>query len=126
MKVADLMKGPPLVALMHDSASSAWEKMHRHGIDHLIVVDADGKVIGVLSRQDLGGPSGGTRRRMGRTVGELMHGDVVTVGPQTSLRRAAALMRQNAIGCLPVVEGGTLVGVLTVSQLLAVLEHTNL
>ncbi|HEY3820261.1 MAG TPA: CBS domain-containing protein [Polyangiaceae bacterium] len=126
MKVADLLEGEPVTASAPESAASVWERMHERRVDYVAVVDSAGRVVGLLSRQDLAGPSGGTRRRMGRTVGELMHLDVVTVTPKTELRRAAALMRKHATGCLPVVSRGKLVGVLTVSQLLVVLEHSKL
>jgi CBS domain-containing membrane protein len=52
-----------------------------------------------------------------------MHEDVVTATPASSVRRAASLMRRRGIGCLPVVERDRLVGIVTVSQLLAVLER---
>ena len=42
-----------------------------------------------------------------------MRGDVVTVTPDTSTHHAIELMRRNKIGCLPVVQEGKLVGVLT-------------
>ena len=42
-----------------------------------------------------------------------MRADVVTVSPDTSSLQALDLMRRNKIGCLPVVEDGRLVGVLT-------------
>jgi acetoin utilization protein AcuB len=108
---------------MTDSAASAWDRMQRSGADHLVVLDAKQCVVGTVSRDDLGGPSGGSHRRMGRTVGQLMHRELVTVTPRTSVRRAAALMRQRRTGCLPVVRGQKLVGLITVGTLLSLLEH---
>ena len=46
---------------------------------------------------------------------------VVAVDRNTTVRRAANLMRGRTIGCLPVVERGRLVGILTVSDLLELL-----
>ena len=44
--------------------------------------------------------------------------DVLVATPQTPLKRAAALMRGNNIGCLPIVDGKHLVGIITTSDLL--------
>jgi CBS domain-containing protein len=52
-----------------------------------------------------------------------MRRDVSTTTPTTSVRRAAASMRRRHVGCLPVVTRKQLVGILTVSQLLRVLEQ---
>jgi len=123
VKVRDLLRGEPSTASPGESAGSAWDRMHDQKVDHLVVVRS-GRVVGVVSRHDLGGPLGGAHRRMGRTVGDLMHGDVVTVTPQTSVRRAASLMRRHGVGCLPVLRSGELVGLVTVSQLLEILERS--
>ncbi len=124
MKVRDLINHtPPPTASPEESAGRAWERMHELKVDHLVVVH-EGDVVGVVSRHDLGGPSGGSHRRMGRTVGNLMHGDLVTVTPETSVRRAVSLMRHHGVGCLPVLRNGKLVGLVSVGQLLELLEQS--
>jgi CBS domain-containing protein len=60
---------------------------------------------------------------MGRRVADLMRPDVVKASPATDVRRAAGLMRRHGVGCLPVVDRGRLVGIVTVSDLLALLER---
>ena len=50
-----------------------------------------------------------------------MSRDVVTVEPTTTVRQAANLMRGRYLGCLPVVDGGKLVGMVTTSDLLELL-----
>ncbi len=122
MKVQEIMHREPPTAAPGESAASAWDRMHGERIDHLVVV-TDGRVVGLVSRQDLSGPSGGAHRRMGRRVADLMRHEVPTISPGTDLRRAAAQMRRHRVGCLPVVERGRLVGVITVSDLLTLLER---
>jgi CBS domain-containing protein len=90
-------------------------------IRHLVVVDG-GRLIGVLARHDLSGPHGGASRRMGRQVVDLMHRDPAFVRPSASVRRAAVLLRDSDAGCLAVVERGRVVGVVTVSDLLRLVE----
>lgn len=120
MRVLDIMKLPVVTASPHDDASRAWEKMRTLRIRHLVVVDG-GRMVGVLARHDLSGPHGGGSRRMGRKVVDLMHRNPAHVTRSTSVRRAAALLRHSDTGCLPVVERGALVGVITTSDLLRLL-----
>ncbi len=58
---------------------------------------------------------------MGRAVGELMHRDVVTATPETTVARAAATMRKRRVGCLPVLSRGKLVGIVTTYEMLGLL-----
>jgi CBS domain-containing protein len=51
-----------------------------------------------------------------------MRRDVVTATPAASVRGGSMRMRRCGVGCLPIVERGRLVGVVTASRLLAVLE----
>lgn len=122
LKLSDILDAHPLTASPHESAGAAWERLKATDADHLIVL-RDGKIVGVLSRHDLDGPAGGTRRRMGRRVGDLMRRHVVTATPGTSVRGGSMRMRRRGVGCLPIVVGGRLVGVVTTSRLLAVLER---
>lgn len=122
MKVKEILRGEAPKALPHESAASAWKRMHELGVDHL-VVESEGEIMGVVSRHDLSGPSGGTHRRMGRRVAELMRRDVITTSPNADVRRAAALMRRHGVSCLPVVARGRIVGVVAASDLLALLER---
>jgi CBS domain-containing protein len=46
-------------------------------------------------------------------VGEVMQREVVTIGPEAALTLAARMMRDQDVGCLPVLEAGKLVGMLT-------------
>jgi CBS domain-containing protein len=121
MKLSDILDSKPAIAAPADAAGSAWEHMKTQDVRYLVVVHA-GKVVGVVSRSDLGGPSGGAHRRMGRRVGDLMQKDVVTAKPSTSVRKAARLMRKHGIGCLPVLKAGKLVGVVTGGEMLRLLE----
>jgi len=121
VKLREILDDHPVIASPDESAGAAWERMRAKQVAHLLVMK-DGRVVGLVSRHDLGGPAGGSHRRMGRRVADLMRRDVVTATPETSVRRAAMLMRKHGIGCLPVVVRDRLVGVIEVAQLLALLE----
>jgi len=96
-------------------------------IRHLPVVD-EGRIVGVVSGRDLFraafaealGCGSKARRRLLRSIGvkEIMSEPAVTVPPDTSARDAARLMLEQRIGCLPVVQGGVLIGLVTETDLL--------
>jgi acetoin utilization protein AcuB len=88
-----------------------------HGFRHLPVVDADGRLVGIVDRADLelfqstAGSPRITKRQ--HRVDQAMTHDVVTVPPDCPLEEAAALMVEHKIGSLPVVEAGKVVGIIT-------------
>lgn len=74
-------------------------------------------MAGVISDRDVGG-SRSVRVLDGRQVRDLMTPNVVAATPTTTVREAANLMRGRSIGCLPVLEKGSLRGIITVTDLL--------
>lgn len=119
MRVQDVMTQAVQTVSPGSSAQDAWELMRQRGIHHLVVVRS-ARVVGVLSERDTGGRQSASARR-GRTVEELMSGQVVTVPPSATVRKAANLMRGRSIGCLVVTDRGRVVGIITVSDLLELL-----
>jgi CBS domain-containing protein len=111
------MSRPVLTLTAGQPASDAWATMHAEGVRHAVVVRGR-DVVGVVSERDLAGEHGG-RARLGKSVGDLMHAEVVVASPSTTTHEAAELLRRKRIGCLPVVERGRLVGIVTRSDLLA-------
>lgn len=118
-RLRDLMTTPVLTFQSWSPATDAWREMRARRVRHGVVVHHGG-VSGVVSTRDLGGARG-SGVRMGRSVGELMARDVVTASPEMSLARAAKIMCDRRIGCLPLVQRGKLVGIVTLVDLLAAL-----
>lgn len=119
MRVAEIMTEhvetvPPTLP-----AIEAWDLMRRKRIHHLVVT-AGGRVQGILSDRDAGGRSGASIRAAS-TVGDLMTARIVTAAPSDTVRKTANMMRGRTIGCVPVMEGKRLVGIVTVSDLLQLL-----
>jgi acetoin utilization protein AcuB len=90
---------------------------------HLPVIDQDGHLAGLVSVKDLRAVSteaaGSLRPQAIQSdgvlvrVGEIMTRDVFTIPPDYPLEEAARLMVEHKIGCLPVVENGKPVGIIT-------------
>ena len=119
MRVAELMSTRVRTVAPQSSAADAWDLMRGDRIRHLVVV-ADSRVVGIVSDRDVGGRNGATVRT-NATVGDLMSAGVVTVSPNDPLRKVANLMRGRSIGCVPVLSGTRLVGIVTTSDLLTLL-----
>lgn len=96
---------------------------------HLLVVDQEGGLLGVVSRHDLAdampsifdGSSGGDRGALSESskIGDIMTANPIWVDSLTPIETIAAKMRKHKIGCLPVLEGSRLVGIITESDIFA-------
>lgn len=119
MRAAEVMTKKVQTVRPDLPAVEAWELMQRRGIHHLVVSEGS-TVLGVLSDRDAGGRRGTSLRARSR-VADLMTSAVVTVAPDATVRKIANLMRGRTIGCVPVMDGQRLVGIVTVSDLLQLL-----
>jgi acetoin utilization protein AcuB len=119
LSVRDVMSTDLVTVAPHESARRAYEIMRDRRIRHLPVL-ADGRLVGVLSDRDLR-PVLLSPGLAGATVGELMSESLTTIAPDAPVEDAASLLVVKKIGCLPVVAGERLVGIVTETDLLAVL-----
>ncbi|MBI3855454.1 MAG: CBS domain-containing protein [Planctomycetes bacterium] len=79
-------------------------------------VEQHGKLVGVVTRGDLEAKLGWDRmtwRRLGRRVEDAMTPNPVTVAPDEMLEAAVQLMLKHRIECIPVVEDGKIMGIIT-------------
>ena len=95
-----------------DLAASVMDWRH---VRHVPVEDQDGRLVGLITHRGLlrtliGRAAGDTKPI---TVREVMITDPVTVSPSSASLDAIELMRSRRVGCLPVVDDGELVGIVT-------------
>lgn len=115
MRVEEVMtRGVETVAAT-EPAERALARMRTGGIHHLVVMRAR-ELVGVVSKRDVGSVKG-------RAVGDVMARHVVAATSDMTIRKAASLLRGRNIGCLPVVDDGKLVGIVTSTDLLERIGH---
>ena len=132
LRVADVMTREVRTLGPNDQLALADELMKQGRFRHVVVVE-DGRVVGVLSQRDifhgaLAWSLGQGRRAHEQllattSVKDVMASHVVTVDPNAPLAEAAALLCERKIGCLPVVAGDELVGILTEGDFLALVTR---
>ncbi len=130
MLVKDCMTRHPILAPPTMPAAEAQQLMQDNRIRHLPVVGDGKRLLGLLTQMDLTLDPGHlgsldvweiTRQLSRVTVKQLMKpaGEVQTISPERTVERAAHLLIENKIGCLPVVEKDNIVvGILTEIDLL--------
>jgi osmoprotectant transport system ATP-binding protein len=117
--VGEIMVAAPVTGAPHMGAAEAFQKMQRHQVNTLLVVDEQGVLLGILTLRALqkGILEGGRCR-----VEELMAPAGATVHPQETVLQAARSLARNRAGLVPVVdEEGRLLGVLTNASLISTL-----
>ena len=126
LKVQDLMTKDVVSLGPHDTLEEVYDLMDNKHFRHVPVVNEDGELMGLITQRDLleGAlgdvdelPVGLQREMLSQTkVEEVMTVEPETVEPTTPLLAAGQLLLEHKFGCLPVVDGTTLVGILTESD----------
>jgi CBS domain-containing protein len=122
VKARDLMTREPLTVNADMPVLDAHRMMLERRIRHLLVTDG-GRLTGMVTDRDirLNLPSPATSLSVWEvnyllakmTVGSVMTSSVITVDPNRDVADAARIMLDHKIGALPVVDGGTIIGILT-------------
>ena len=109
------------------SLEEAIGLMAEKHIRHIPIVDAKGKLVGLVTHRDVLAATDSTLRATEERqdpksilLTDLMTRDVVTVDENVSLRSAALHLERHKYGCLPVVIKGQLKGIVTDSDFVAV------
>jgi CBS domain-containing protein len=128
MNVSDLMTLQPITILSKASIAEALQKMRDTGCHHLPVLSREKHVTGILSFHDCQRVLGDALRNgmvpvdpalaASLTVSSAMTAAPIVIEPDAPAHHAAYLMLEHFIGCLPVMRGETLVGIVTRSDLL--------
>lgn len=129
MLVKDRMSVHPLTISEDETLFGAHRYMQVQNVRHLPVVDKAGRMVGVVTEDDLlkAEPSGATLLSVWEInsllnkvkVRDVMVRDVISTTEDTPIEEAAHLLLDHKIGCLPVMRDGKLVGIITESDIFA-------
>ena len=124
--VKDVMSHELFTLGRNETLRVAEDLMKQERIRHIPVLDTDGVLAGIVTQRDLfrgillrslGYGSRAEERLLDSLlVKDAMHDEVVTTTPDTPLADAARVMLEKKIGCLPVVDGDQLVGLVSESD----------
>ncbi len=130
MLVRRKMKKDLVTVSKDDKMTVAKKILQEKNIRHLPVVDGK-KLVGLVTNMDIrkaeASPATSLEIRELHylldklTVGEIMTRNVLTISPDISVEEATTLLHDNKIGCLPVVEDGNLVGIITENDVMEML-----
>jgi CBS domain-containing protein len=130
IRVRDIMQTGVVTVSAGDTLSTVEDIMTLGGVRHMPVVRA-GALVGVVSERDLLRASlsnlsnltgfGREERRAFLQVVEItrvMSAPPIVISPEAEIEDAARLLAEKRIGCLPVIEEGKLVGLVTETDVL--------
>lgn len=119
----DVMSRDVFTLGRNEKLSVADDVMKQKRIRHIPVLDRDGMLCGIITQRDLfrgillkslGYGSRAEERMLDSlAVKDAMHEDVVTTTPDAPLRDVARLMMARKVGCVPVLDGERLVGLIS-------------
>jgi acetoin utilization protein AcuB len=132
MRIAKLMKTEVHSAKPQDSVAPARAMLEEHRINQLLPVVVNRKLVGIVTDRDLrdarnaveAATSDATHHSARAPqpdripVEAIMTTNVLTLGPTASIVDAAAMMRRERIGGVPIVDNGALIGIITRSDIL--------
>ncbi|MBI5343589.1 MAG: CBS domain-containing protein, partial [Deltaproteobacteria bacterium] len=128
MNMSKRMMRNPVYVDENDSMKKAMDLLKDREIRHLPVLKDGEKLVGIVSERDikLASPSPATALEIREIyylldkvkVKQIMTRRPYTVSSSAPIEEAALIMREKKIGCLPVVEEGRLVGILTETDIL--------
>ena len=146
MKIRSVMSTHVVTISPETTLKDAAARLVRYGVSGLPVVDDGDHLVGVLSEADIlakeaGSARDGSSPRNGmlawligdsprprldaRTVADAMTSPALTIGPERTAREAAARMLAEGINRLPVIEGDTLIGIVTRADLVRAFARSD-
>jgi acetoin utilization protein AcuB len=128
LQVRDSMSREIVTLSPDETAATALALCRERRIRHLPVLK-EGTLVGIVSDRDLRSstPALGDPARAAALqevlVQDVMATEVVSVHPDAPIEQAANTMRERRIGCLPVLDGDELVGIVTASDVMDALVY---
>ncbi len=132
LSVSELMTPSPLSINPTTNMLEILRIFHKNQVRHLLVLDSDGRLLGIVSERDVlrcfsPGLRPSEKYLTGITAADVLSSDVITgqrtATPDTSLVDAVGEMTSFGLDCLPIMQDEKPVGILTSTDLNVVLEE---
>ncbi|OIO89589.1 MAG: hypothetical protein AUK03_14260 [Anaerolineae bacterium CG2_30_64_16] len=133
MLVRDQMTPNPVSGRPDMPVTEAQALMQEHNIRHLPILDADGKLVGLVTQRSLTQAVPSDVKKFSPfvinyvlvriKVHNIMVKEVVTIGEDVAIEEAARIMADRKIGCLPVMRDGVLVGIISDNDLFSLMVN---
>lgn len=128
IKVEDMMTRNPHTLLRSHTLADAKSTMDALDIRHIPVVDADRVLLGVITQRDVLSAQESSLQNIPQAqsytlatpLKDVMHTNIMSVEPRAGLKESAIYMQKHKVGCLPVVDNGELVGIITDSDFVTI------
>ena len=127
MNIASLLakkSGAPITIRPEQTVRDALVLLATHNIGALVVVNAAGMPVGIVSERDIVREAARNEQVFGRAMSEIMTRDVITGVPEDDLASVANLMTEKRIRHLPVVTGGKLIGIISIGDVVKAQRDT--
>jgi len=126
LKVKEIMTKNVITVTPGEEVVFAFEKLMKHKISALPVVNEAGEMVGIVTATDLGHNLILDNYKLGTKVANVMAKDVVSVGPEESLSDVVSIMNENAsdgsiVNQLPVLQDKKLIGIISDGDIIKVL-----
>jgi len=119
--VRHIMKRNVLVLTEDATVKDTLDLMLENSAGSVVIVDKDTgrKPIGIVTERDILSKIVNFRKPLETPIKEIMSSPVITISPDEPIEKAAEIMTENRIKKLPVVEKGELVGIITLTDIVA-------
>ena len=115
------MSAPVVTALSSETLAVAAARMQNEGVGSVVVVDGD-RATGILTERDVVRFGAAGADASATKVSEWMTEDPDTVGPDVGVQEAYNTLAEHGYRHIPVVDGGRLVGVVSMRDLMRVAQ----
>ncbi|MGJ8663161.1 MAG: CBS domain-containing protein [Marinicella sp.] len=123
MLLGQFMTTKLLTVRPDDSMDLAASIMDWKRVRHVPVENDEGELVGLVSHRSILKKIVDGDNYKGTAISEIMNQQPIYVDPKTTTVEAIQIMREKRVSCLPVVEHGKLVGVITEYDLIKVASH---
>jgi CBS domain-containing protein len=126
MRAHDIMSSPAVTVASDVSIRQAAGLLASHGFSALPVVDADQHMVGIVTEADLlRGEYADQPEALDSPVEQVMTSPAFGMAANTSVAQLARVMVDDHVRCVPIVDGSTVVGVVTRRDVVRAMARTD-